>query len=183
MMHINEGGILMKNVLTICLLLTMTLSACACSEADYPYYSNFESLLKESDIVVIGTISEVEKSKEIMVGSKNKTKNKYNVSTLLVDEVIKGDVEIDDSIDIKELSSEKTTKSIGYLSKNGTYLVFLEYYNEEVPCSLLNPFQGKIEIKNKKLEVDELNNIEELNEISDIDELIEVLNSIGSLDE
>ncbi len=123
---------------------------------DYPYYPDVESITNASDVIIVGEVVSARNVKDIIVDTtidkKDKDKTPYTISTIKVNEVIKGNVKVGDIITVKQLGDYKSKpeetlyKMDGYLKKGTTELMFLCGY-ENSPYSPVNPAQGVIDVK------------------------------------
>ena len=85
--------------LIIAMLVSFNLLGCSKKvikvNADYLYYSTIESLLKDSDVIIIGQTINVNKGEKLNINRDKKASPDelvYTVSEVKVTEVIKGDV-------------------------------------------------------------------------------------------
>ncbi|MFM9329497.1 hypothetical protein [Paenibacillus mesotrionivorans] len=86
----------------------------------------------------------------------------FTVSDFEVDEVLKGSFHSGEKIQIKQLGGMHNGKNYiiddeVYLKQAAKYILYLAYYGESEPLTLVNPTQGYIELVNKKTNVN-LNN-------------------------
>lgn len=127
---------------------------------DYPYYSDVDSIVQASDVIIVGDVISAREVKDLMVDrSLNKTDKEtipYTLSTVKIVTVIKGNVKVGDVITIKQLGDYKNKpeetlyEMDGYLTKDTEHLMFLCEYNNS-PYSSVNPAQGIIEVRNGTL--------------------------------
>lgn len=122
--------------------------------ADYPAYETLEAAVTEADAIVFGKIIEAQK-KKIDVG----VVSDYNVFRVKINEVISGKVEVGEVIEIKTLAMEDTTLRSMQLKDANDYIFFIKLY-EDVPASLINPYQGALLVEEKgAITADPLNTI------------------------
>ncbi|KJS19274.1 MAG: hypothetical protein VR72_19940 [Clostridiaceae bacterium BRH_c20a] len=121
--------------------------------ADYEMYGDIEKLVNNSDIIITGKVKKVNSAQEINVSLEkdNPLYHVYTVSEIVVEKVIKGNINPGDVVKVKQLGGEvKNIKyveqNVKYFSKNMKGMFFLKTYSNDIPCSLLNPVQGDIEI-------------------------------------
>jgi len=152
----------------ICLLLCLVavvISLVSCSSpAAYDYQSyNSDTIIVNSDWIIVGEIVKVNKPEKINMSIKAIGVNKavdpnyilYTVSEIKVLEVIKGDLVVGDIIKIKQIGNEKKDpyepiiKGNGYLKKGVKDILFLQKTPDTLNV-ILNPSQGVIEIKDNK---------------------------------
>ena len=129
--------------------------------ADYPSYSDIESISRTADVIVKGEVIKVYDPQELKIGeSTNYVTNEkepmyevYTVSDVKVTKVLKGNVKPNDVIKIKQLGGiYKNIKYISdgttYLETKGNHVLFLQQYDNS-PYSLLNPNEANIKIERK----------------------------------
>ncbi|KAB3533084.1 hypothetical protein [Alkaliphilus serpentinus] len=139
--------------------------------ADYPHYSDEDTLIKEADVIVIGKVDEISKAK-INVNQNQKDQDydksvddllEYTVSEVQVLDVLKGDIRVGEKIQIKQLGHiDGIIKIKNYFNKNKEYFFFLKKYDDitpGMPYSTLNPIQGHIEIDKNKIIIDKENQL------------------------
>ena len=129
------------------------------TSADFPNYSTLADINNNSSCVIVGAVKEKEKDiRKIDVGLYEP--QSYIVFNIIVDEVVKGNVNVGDEIAVKMLSEEIATETAGYLEIDKKYILFLELYDNDIPASLINPIQGQLKIKeDNTLDVKKGNNI------------------------
>lgn len=130
---------------------------------DYRVYDNLDSIAKKADIILIGNITSVNEPTKINISAdKNEPLEVvYTVSQIEVTKVIKGDLNIGNSIQIKQRGgvygdTDYICNDVEYLKNNQNRIFFLQSYDqynleESMPYSLLNPLQGSIEFVNGKI--------------------------------
>lgn len=123
---------------------------------DYPYYPEVKDIVEASDVIIVGEVVTDKNVQNFMV---DKTPDKiekdttpYTVSTVKISSVIKGNVNVGDTITIKQLGDYKNMPEAtlyemdGYLKKNTEQLMFLCEYDDS-PYSPVNPAQGIVEVR------------------------------------
>jgi len=122
--------------------------------ADYPAYETLKAAVAETDAIVFGKIIET-KNKEINAG----VVSEYNVFRVKISEVISGKAEVGGIIEIKTLAKEDTTPRSMQLKDANDYILFIKLY-ENLPASLINPYQGYLLVDEKgAITADPLNTI------------------------
>lgn len=163
-------GRIISLVLSVVLLLSITgCTSNLYTKADFPYYNDVDSLTNESDVIVYGKIIKVNDAKEINIsGDKDKEhKVEYTISDVEIVDVIKGDVEVGDVIQVKQLGNENEVanaevKMVGYFKKDMEYIFFLKSFEDiipDMPYSTLSPYQGHISIADDKATVNKENKL------------------------
>lgn len=121
--------------------------------SDYPYYSSIDALAEKAAIIIEGTVmdSRVEEIDERMNPSSDTPPSMmvYTVYTVKVNNSYKGNVEPDETIEIKQVGGEGETiiYKLGVIEdyvefvENKKYVMFLSTY-ENFPADLLNPIQA-----------------------------------------
>lgn len=122
---------------------------------DYPYYPDVESITQASDLILVGEVLQSGDVQALVTGRTSGGSDReavpYTVSTVRVIEAVKGDVQAEDLLEVKQLGDyqrqpEETLHQIdGYLKQGQTMLLFLTSYAES-PCSLVTPAQGMAEV-------------------------------------
>lgn len=118
--------------------------------ADYPEYDSVEALTDRADLIVQGTVKEMQyKQIDISLGKgSDDSPSPYTVYTVAVDEVFKNDGNVGETIEVKVPGGifdgvayviEGTDSPL--LEKNQSYVLFLATY-ENLPASLLNLTQA-----------------------------------------
>ena len=136
--------------------------------ADYPHYSTMESLLKDSDVIIIGQTVNANKGEKLNINTDKKGSPDelvYTVSEVKVTEVIKGNVKPGEVIKIKQLGGTYDNKvykleDMEYLVKGKDYVLFLDSFvdiDPNEPYVLLNPTQGYLEIADSKIKANKNN--------------------------
>ena len=122
--------------------------------ADYPGYDSLEALTDRADLIVQGTVKEMQyKQIDISLGKgSDDSPSPYTVYTLTIDEVFKGDGNVGETIEVKVPGG--IFDGVAYviegmdsplLEKDQSYVLFLATY-ENLPVSLLNLTQAAYEI-------------------------------------
>ena len=125
-------------------------------EADYPYYPEVSNITEAADVIVVGKVLEAEDVKNLNINTDPQTRNStdsipYTISKVEVTDVIKGNVEIGDILEVKQLGDfEKMPEAFlaetdGYFNKDDSELLFLASF-ESTPYSPLNPTQGAVKV-------------------------------------
>ena len=141
--------------------------------ADYPFYSNEQSLIDKADLIITGEVVKVNKAEKINIksdrtsqGTNEDEKILYTVSEIKVVDVMKGNVKVGDIIKVKQLGDKNgaaeasLAKYDGYFKEKSQYVLFLSVYeNPDSPFETLNPEQGQINIKDGKTKVNEINTL------------------------
>lgn len=100
---------------------------------DYPYYPEVSNITEAADIVVVGEVIKSKEVKNLMIdktpNKKDKETTPYTISTVQVKEVVKGNVNIGDILEIKQLGDYDNHpegflyENYGYLSKDQEHLI------------------------------------------------------------
>ena len=180
------GGVAMKkkvrksNILLSMLVILVAIIAVAWYkmplgeiEADYPFYNSMDELVDRADLIIIGEAISSGKVKKLNVNADKESREDnedkltpYTISEVRVNQVIKGDVSVGETITVKQLvdinrKPEARLKDIdGYLKKGTQYVMFLKGYKEiglDVPYSILNPDQGALKITNAAININGYN--------------------------
>ncbi len=117
------------------------------SVADYPWYETSEELVASADAVVLGEI--VAEREDRFEG------NSYRVVTVSVEWDGKGAHASGAEVEVKLLAGSGPAADPP-LELNGRYILFIEEY-DDVPASLLNPWQGYYEVRGTEIIADEDN--------------------------
>lgn len=149
----------MKKTLLFFMLILSTITSCnqTSSYSSYNYYSTEEELYNTADIVIEGKVlKNYVEDININADIENSTADDiytYTISEIEVIEVLKGSLNKNDVIKIKQFGTNDSTvkNSGGYYRKSSKYLFYLADFGSEVPMEALNPQQGNIEIENNKL--------------------------------
>lgn len=148
--------------------------------ADYPVFNSLEDLKNSSPIIIVGSVKDLKRDKDVKLTQDGSIKSKFAISDIVIEEVIKGDVKSGELIKLKQSEEEETAKKVGYFKKNGKYILFLTKFDDidpNIPASLMNPMQGQIEInKNNTLTFDKDNVIKGYENYS-LDEFLSKLKS------
>ena len=133
--------------------------------ADYPEYDSLEALTDRADLIVQGTVKEMQyKQIDISLKADDDDPNApggngddslfpYTVYTVIIDEVFKGAENVGETVEVKVPGGifdgvayviEGTDSPL--LEKNQSYVLFLATY-EKLPASLLNLTQAAYEIE------------------------------------
>lgn len=126
-------------------------------KADYPYYSEVEDITIAADAIIVGKVIDAEKVQEMNVNTDPQTRNEvdsipYTVSKFEAIEIVKGDINVGDIIEVKQLGDfknipEATLEEIdGYFKLGNLELLFLASYDDGTPYSTLNPTQGAVQV-------------------------------------
>jgi hypothetical protein len=173
--------------------------------ASYSLFTDFNSLLKEADTVIVGKVVTVgkgfaidrnnyivgEKAKEI-ISSRGKRLYAYTPCKVKVEQVLKGALTANDMIRINQEGGtyENTYYNIDgnkIYKDNQSFVFFLRKgdisteqtkkdFKEEFYLPI-NPFQGQLSIENNNIQIDaRFNSLFESNSMS-LDKLIELINS------
>lgn len=132
------------------------LSAPRILEADYPYYPEVSDITEAADVIIVGKVLEAENVQKLNVNVDPNTRNDvdpipYTISKVEVINVIKGNVEVGDILEIKQLGDFKKmpeaflAETDGYFSTEDSHLLFLASF-ETSPYSTLNPTQGAVKV-------------------------------------
>ena len=75
-------------------------------EADYPYYPEVSNITEAADVIVVGKVLEAEDVQNLNINTDPQTRNStdsipYTISKIEVTNVIKGNVEIGDILEVK----------------------------------------------------------------------------------
>lgn len=123
--------------------------------ADYPGYDSLEALTDRADLIVQGTVKEMQyKQIDISLGKgSDDSPSPYTVYTVAVDEVFKGDGNVGETVEVKVPGG--IFDGVAYviegmdsplLETDQSYVLFLATY-ENLPASLLNLTQAAYEIE------------------------------------
>jgi len=141
------------------------------TSADYPSYDTQDSIQEKADIIVSGKIKDVRTEYIDILMSTSDTgddsseeKMLYNIYTLKVTEVYKGDIKKNDMLEFKVLVAIEgdETQRISDQPKFGKekdFILFLEEY-EGVPASLLNNIESFYEVTESGIKKDGRNSID-----------------------
>lgn len=151
------GVAIVGMILMISIVLILSLSEKRVLKADYPYYSEVEDITIAADAIIVGKVIDAEKVQEMNVNTDPQTKNEvdfipYTVSKFEAVEVVKGDINVGDIIEVKQLGDfknipEATLEEIdGYFKLGNLELLFLASYDDGTPYSTLNPTQGAVQV-------------------------------------
>lgn len=144
-------------VLVINIVWIFSLSEKRVLKADYPYYSEVEDITIAADVIIVGKVIDAEKVQEMNVNTDPQTRNEvdsipYTVSKFEAIEIVKGDINVGDIIEVKQLGDfknipEATLEEIdGYFKLGNLELLFLASYDDGTPYSTLNPTQGAVQV-------------------------------------
>ena len=144
-------------VLVINIVWIFSLSEKRVLKADYPYYSEVEDITIAADAIIVGKVIDAEKVQEMNVNTDPQTRNEvdsipYTVSKFEAIEIVKGDINVGDIIEVKQLGDfknipEATLEEIdGYFKLGNLELLFLASYDDGTPYSTLNPPQGAVQV-------------------------------------
>lgn len=149
--------IITSSVLTLCIVCVFSIFnpfAKTIIHSDYTIYKS-EGLVKEADVIVEGSITDTSIKKIKYLFSPEKTytndedKHIYTVSTMKITKVIKGNLKVGNTIEIKQMGDNKKTidqeviDNGGYFKKDSTQIVFLKDFTKfNVPYSVINPQQS-----------------------------------------
>lgn len=116
--------------------------------ADYYYYTDLNAVINDSDAIIEGIVVNTEENVplDIAIDSSPLVLN-YAVSTISVTNVLYGDLEVGDTIQVKQLMND--TGEENYLSTSCSYFLFLKDYrsvSDDMPFSVINENQGNLEI-------------------------------------
>ena len=144
-------------VLVINIVWIFSLSEKRVLNADYPYYTEVEDITKAADAIIVGKVIDAEKVQEMNVNTDPQTRNEvdsipYTVSKFEAIEIVKGDINVGDIIEVKQIGyfkniPEATLEEIdGYFKLGNLELLFLASYDDGTPYSTLNPTQGAVQV-------------------------------------
>lgn len=122
-------------------------------QTDYPSYKSIEEAYNTSDIVIKGKALESE-VKEITITKDGQLKYPYLVTKMKVSKLLKGNIEEDSIVFVKQLVDTENVKisrssNEELLGDSGQYYLFLESYGVDssvMPYSIINPGQGNFKI-------------------------------------
>ena len=77
------------------------------AQADYPYYANSREIYDASDVIIIGKITTAGSVRNLNVYEDSGKTEKYTVSSVEILQVIKGDVNVGDVIEVKQLGDKE----------------------------------------------------------------------------
>ncbi|ABX42001.1 hypothetical protein [Lachnoclostridium phytofermentans] len=137
----------LRDYISVLIVLIILFAFTGCKQkdftADYTTYYNMKDAVRSSNLIIKGQIKNVERNKSIVIGQSSGMSQKYAVSDVEILDVIYGEANIGDTIQIKQMENEKTTKEAGYLEKDQIVILLLQTY-ASTPASLINPAQGKM---------------------------------------
>lgn len=120
--------------------------------ADYPGYPDAGALVDGADAVIVGVVSAAE-SRQVDVGLEGDPAGEpYLVSTVKVEQVIKGGVKAGDTMEVKQLLSADSPLRIWLEREGMRVLLFLAEF-PGFPYSPLNPLQAVVSIEAGKIKV------------------------------
>ena len=154
-----------KRIIIVCTMLCFAfvfgigwyfISAPKVLEADYPYYPEVSDITEAADVIVVGYVLEAENVQTLNINTDPQTRNSvdpipYTISKFKVTNVIKGNVNVGDILEVKQLGDfEKMPEAFlaetdGYFSTEDSNLLFLASF-EGSPYSPLNPTQGAVKV-------------------------------------
>ena len=170
----------MKRLVGIAVLVTLTLAACSSSPevvtsyADYPSYTTPQEIVDAADVVVRGEVtgSRVKEDQPVVSTEGDPTLNPQagldeapevpgvvvTISTVRVEEVIKGDVAVGDLIEVAQLGG--LYEGVRYVEAQTTeleegsedYVLLLAAHGPGVPYDLLHPVQAMYTVDAGELE-------------------------------
>lgn len=166
----------LRKCIFLLIIMLVSLNFLGCSKkvvkvnADYHYYSTIESLLKESDVIIMGQTVNVNKGEKLNINMDKKgipDELVYTVSEIKITEVIKGDVKPEEVIKVKQRGGTYDNKvykvdGMEYLVKGKDYILFLGSFvdiDPNEPYVLMNPNQGYLEIVDGKIKVNKNNTL------------------------
>ena len=125
-------------------------------QADYPYYPEVCDITGEADVIVVGEVIEAQKVQTLNVNTDVSASNQaeripYTISKFEITNVIKGNLQVGDVIEVKQLGNYKRMpeafldETDGYFKLQESELLFLASY-ENAPYSTLNPTQGAVKV-------------------------------------
>lgn len=125
------------------------------AQADYPYYANSQEIYDASDVIIIGKVTTAGSVRNLNVYEDSGKTEKYTVSSVEILQVIKGDVNVGDVIEVKQLGDKEHPETElaeidGYFKEGTEQLLFLAAF-ESTPYSTVNPAQGAVEVRDGKL--------------------------------
>jgi len=124
--------------------------------ASYPYYETYDSADQFTDLIIIGNVVKVNDPEEIVTGEATNTftgekvpvSHTFIVSEIEVSKVMKGDLTPGEKMKIKQfynLGEEKI------FQEGERHIFFLQSYENDIPCSTINPQQGDMLIVDGKI--------------------------------
>lgn len=126
--------------------------------ASYAYFKNSEELAAAADLIFIGRVVKVNAPQELQIG--DTTKDIYTVSEFRVEKAIKGNINKDDLVKVKQIGGlyngvQRIEKEVEFFNEGEDRLLFLktfdsDEYKYKTPASLINPQQGSMLIVNGK---------------------------------
>lgn len=135
------------------------------THADFPYFNDIDSLVENANTIFDGKVIKEIGIKKININlSDNSDEDLYATYTVFqveVLDVMKGELNVGDKIEIKQLGDKDGIKNVeteeaGYFEENQECVFFLESYKNikpDMPYSTLNPSQGSITFANNKSQV------------------------------
>ena len=125
-------------------------------QADYPYYPEVSDITDAADAIIVGEVIEAQKVQRMNVNTDSNALNQaepipYTISKFKITNVIKGNVQIGDVIEVKQLGNYKRmpeaflAETDGYFKLQESELLFLASY-ENAPYSTVNPTQGAVKV-------------------------------------
>lgn len=123
--------------------------------ADYLHYSTAEDLVHSADVIVEGTVIKVTPNQEINVSKNDEVpiSHLFDVADVQITQVLQGDLNVGDVIQVKQLVSDGSTYKKG---TDGIFFLvdFSDFKEGGLPYSELNPNQGTIKIVDGKIKTD-----------------------------
>lgn len=109
-------------------------------------YLSLPDMVQASDVIVMGTVNKVEKSKKLGIELSDGLNEEYNISDIVIFKSIKGDYKEGDVIQVKELTTDGLAIKAGFLVAGEVYVLFLEDFPdiEGMPLSFKNPQLCKV---------------------------------------
>jgi len=117
--------------------------------ADYPSCSSAGELVDRADTVVVGVVSAAETRRVDVSLEGDPVGDPYLVSSVTVEQVVKGDLEAGDVIEVKQLLSADSPQRI-WLDREGMRAVLFLAEFAGLPYSPLSPIQGVVSIEGGK---------------------------------
>jgi predicted Zn-dependent protease with MMP-like domain len=119
-------------------------------KADYYNYGSREELVSDSNYVIEGKITK-DRVTSIDIGIEKPLSLDYMVYKFEIAEVICGDKTLSGEILVKQLISDAN------LENGDQVILFLESYNDGTPFSIVNPYQGSVEIYGDRVNLNKNN--------------------------
>lgn len=136
--------------------------------ADYIIYDTEDTLIQKADTIVSGEVLDTFSEQYNLNISETKETDPinvvYTIANIKISEVIKGQYQVGDIIQVKQFGGEYKGKNYveeqtKQFEKNTKGLFFLQTYESGTPASLINPIQGHVKFMDNKVKLHEENKL------------------------